>query len=255
MQQKHPVLIFPEANHEYKYILRPLKKGIARIAFGTEFASEQCPNVVIIPVGVYYENYKNAGYSVFLNYGKPIKVSDYKNIYKEKPREALVSLCDDLALQMKDLMVDIQPPEHYQENYEKWMANRSYFRDPLEQFDHDQKLVLEINNEPDKYSSEPKENLKFRNKWRFFLWPVYAFSYISFIIPHLIVKGLLKYLLKDDQFEASVKVSIWFILVPEVIILQAFMIYLLTNLLWVASLYVSLSIIFGYITMKFYFPK
>ena len=156
---------------------------------------------------------------------------------------------------MKDLMVDIQPPEHYDANYKKWMANRSYFRDPWKQFDHDQKLVQEINNQSDKYSSEPKTDSKSPNKWRFFLWPVYAFSYISFIIPHLIVNGLLKYLFKDDQFEASVKVSIWFIFVPEVVILQALILYLLSNLLWVAALYVFLSLIFGYITMKFYFPK
>ncbi len=255
MQHKHPVLIFPEASHEYKCMLRPLHKGIARIAFGTEFASEISPKVIILPVGVHYENYKQAGYNVLINYGKPIKVSDYEDIYKENPKEAMVSLCDNLALQMKDLMVDIQPPERYHDNYEKWMANRGYFRDLWMQFDHDQKLVQEINNEPEKYSSDPNANLKSPRKWRFFLWPVYAFSYISFIIPHLIVKGLLKYLFNDDQFEASVKVSIWFIIAPEALVFQALIIYLLSNLLWVAVLYVFLSLIFGYLTMKFYFPK
>jgi hypothetical protein len=69
------------------------------------------------------------------------------------------------------------------------------------------------------------------------------------------VKGLLKYLFNDDQFEASVKVSVWFIIAPEALVFQALIIYLLSNLLWVAALYVFLSIIFGYLTMKYYFPK
>ena len=86
MRQKHPVLIFPEASHEYKHMLRPLKKGIARIAFGTEFASEISPEVVTIPVGVYYGNYTKAGYNVFINYGSPVKVSDYKKIYEKDHR-------------------------------------------------------------------------------------------------------------------------------------------------------------------------
>jgi len=55
---KNTLILFPEGNHANKRHFRPLKKGLARIAFEAESKNDFNLGLQVIPVGVDYSNYR-----------------------------------------------------------------------------------------------------------------------------------------------------------------------------------------------------
>jgi len=107
-----PICIFSEGNHLGQKRLRPLKKGVCRIAFQAEESTSFKLNLHIVPVGLDYSNYFNAGSDLLVVFGKPIKVSDYSGQYIENPQKAINSLRDAIAEGMRNLIIHI-PEENY----------------------------------------------------------------------------------------------------------------------------------------------
>ena len=52
--------------------------------------------VKIVPVGIDYGNYDKSGRHLIINYGKPISIKDYYELYKEKPAEAMNQIKENL---------------------------------------------------------------------------------------------------------------------------------------------------------------
>ena len=67
-----PFCIFPEGRHSQEPGLLPLRKGIARIAL--KAAEDVDKPVVIVPVGLIYEDYTNFRTSLKVNFGEPMPV-------------------------------------------------------------------------------------------------------------------------------------------------------------------------------------
>jgi 1-acyl-sn-glycerol-3-phosphate acyltransferase len=107
-----PLCILPEGNHEGLKRLRPLKKGIFRIAFQTEESNSFKLNLHIVPVGIDYSDYFNPGADLTVVYGKPIKISDYADQYHENEQKTINTLMNVLAENMRSVMIHI-PEEHY----------------------------------------------------------------------------------------------------------------------------------------------
>jgi len=80
--------IMPEGNQGEQRKLRPLVKGIFRIAFAAQQNSNVQPNVKIIPVGIDYGNLTKFGKHIIINIGKPIEVSEYMQSYAANPVSA-----------------------------------------------------------------------------------------------------------------------------------------------------------------------
>lgn len=240
----HPVLIFPEANHEYKNQLRAIQKGVSRIAFA---ANAKHP-VRIVPVGIQFENYRKAGYPVLVTYGDPIDVADYQKSYTENNQRGHGELINYLQSSMQRLIVDIQH-DQYDVIHRKWISNRSLHSDSIMQLREDQKLVREITSHPEKFDSSTHSPKRSAN-WPFL--PFYILSSILFIIPWA-VTSLTLARMKDDQYIASLKVAIWFFLVPEIILLQGVLIGMISNAV-IALGFITLSLLSGWITIKRYFP-
>ena len=118
IRSKRGLAILPEGSHEGIHRLRQLKKGFARIVFQTEEANNYSLDIKIIPVGLEYENYENFRSTLFVNFGKPISVSDYYNMHKETSVKAINQLKDDLWGKMIPLMVHIESEEYYDLNNE-----------------------------------------------------------------------------------------------------------------------------------------
>jgi len=108
------LVILPEGNHKDERRLRPLKKGFARIAFQTEETGSVEQGLQIVPVGIDYDNYTDCRSRQLINFGEPIKVSDFLKAYQENPAIGLNKIKDYLALHMKPLMIDIESTEYYQ---------------------------------------------------------------------------------------------------------------------------------------------
>ncbi len=108
-----PLCVLPEGNHEGQKRLRQLKKGIFRIAFQAEESTSTPLNLNIVPVGIDYSDYFNAGSDLTIVFGTPIIVPDYLAGFHENEARTINTLMDLLAENMRNVMIHI-PEEHYQ---------------------------------------------------------------------------------------------------------------------------------------------
>lgn len=112
-----PLCILPEGNHDGQKRLRPLKKGIFRISFQAEESVDFNLNLHIVPVGLDYSDYFNAGADLIVVFGTPIRIADYRKEYLENEPKAINTLVNTLSENMKSVMIHI-PEDHYNLIYE-----------------------------------------------------------------------------------------------------------------------------------------
>jgi len=117
LKSNTPLCILPEGNHDGHRRLRPLKKGIFRIAFQSEESNSFNLNLHIIPVGLDYSDYFIAGADLTVVFGTPIKVADYLEQYRENEQKTINTLMHVLAESMRNVMIHI-PEEHYELTYQ-----------------------------------------------------------------------------------------------------------------------------------------
>lgn len=124
------LVILPEGDHAGFRRLRQLKKGICRVAFNADEASDFQMKIKIIPVGLEFTNYQRYRQVLTVVYGKPVEVDEYHELYKESPEKALNELRDRLYNEMKMLMVHIDSKEDYEAIDElRSMVNGQYSDD------------------------------------------------------------------------------------------------------------------------------
>ncbi|MFZ4547814.1 MAG: 1-acyl-sn-glycerol-3-phosphate acyltransferase [Bacteroidales bacterium] len=117
LKSNMPLCILPEGNHEGSKRLRPLKKGIFRIAFQSEESAGFNLNLHIVPVGLDYSNYFEPGADLTVVFGTPIRVADYAESYHQNQQKTINTLMKVLAESMRSVMIHI-PEEHYALTYE-----------------------------------------------------------------------------------------------------------------------------------------
>jgi hypothetical protein len=127
LRKKSPVAIMPEGNHGNKRRLRPLVKGIFRVAFQAQEQFGEQPGVVIVPVGIDYSNYTNFRGKLFLQFGEPIEVNEYYAAYLENQPKTINTIRARLAEEMRKYMIDIQSEDHY----EMYMLLRFVYNDEM----------------------------------------------------------------------------------------------------------------------------
>jgi len=117
LKNKHYLCIMPEGNHGDQRKLRTIVKGIFRIAFQAQEDAGSDPFVKIVPVGLDFGDYVKQNASLFINYGKPIEVSEYWEQYQENNARAINALKARLADELRPVMIDIQNEAHYEAIY------------------------------------------------------------------------------------------------------------------------------------------
>ncbi|MCK5367400.1 MAG: 1-acyl-sn-glycerol-3-phosphate acyltransferase, partial [Cyclobacteriaceae bacterium] len=117
--------IFPEGSHSLLYKMRPLKKGVARIAFMTEEAADFKLNVQIIPIGIHYESHSSTKGRTLVTYGKPINVADYKQTYQQDQNKAFNELLTEISDRVKLLILNIESKD-YDRVYEAYKNKRVF---------------------------------------------------------------------------------------------------------------------------------
>jgi len=114
LRSRNSLVILPEGDHAGFRKLRQLKKGICRVAFQSDEATDFNLKIKIIPVGIEYTNYSRYRQVLTVVYGKPIEVSEFYDLYKESPERALNELRARLSSEMKGNMVHIESEEDYE---------------------------------------------------------------------------------------------------------------------------------------------
>jgi 1-acyl-sn-glycerol-3-phosphate acyltransferase len=138
LRKKCPVAIMPEGNHGNRRRLRPLVKGIFRVAFQAQEQFGERPGVVIVPIGIDYSNYSNFRGKLFLQFGEPIEVNEYWPAYLENQPKTINSLRARLAEEMRKYMIDIRSEDHY----EMYMLLRDVYNDEMRKRTGRQKNTL-----------------------------------------------------------------------------------------------------------------
>jgi 1-acyl-sn-glycerol-3-phosphate acyltransferase len=100
------VLIFSEGGCEKEKRLRPLKKGTVRMAFSAWEKGKT--EISIIPTGINYTHFDEMRSDIFISYGKPIYINDYKAAFEENPAKAYRLANADLSEAIQAEMIIIE---------------------------------------------------------------------------------------------------------------------------------------------------
>jgi 1-acyl-sn-glycerol-3-phosphate acyltransferase len=112
-ENNRTVALYPEGSHLGEKRLRQLKKGAARLALLAEEANGFSHEVFIVPVGLDYSNYYNAGSDLLIVIGDPISALPYREQYIQNPVTAVNNLTNELAGAMTKNIINIDSEVHY----------------------------------------------------------------------------------------------------------------------------------------------
>ncbi len=102
------ICLFPEGNHNHVKHLRTLKKGAARLAFGTLETKGRDLDIQIIPVGLEYSAFNLFRSSLLLNFGAPIPIQDYLEQYEQNAALGITGCVRDMHTRLSDSIIDIK---------------------------------------------------------------------------------------------------------------------------------------------------
>jgi 1-acyl-sn-glycerol-3-phosphate acyltransferase len=106
--------IMPEGYQTLQHKIRPLVKGIFRIAFtGQEKAGKNASSIKLIPAGIDMGDLINPGGHIIMEIGEAVNVADYMQAYRENPATAINQLRADYRQRLKDVTVDYDTDKYY----------------------------------------------------------------------------------------------------------------------------------------------
>ena len=289
LKHKKSLVIFPEGNHSANRRLRPLKKGICRIAFQAEEKGAFNLGLQIVPVGLDYDNFYKFGHTLVVRFGKPISVDPFKALYKQNPSRAYIALKKEIAGRLRQEMIHIDDKAHHdainqlREIYRVRMKdhlNDSLTRRPA-QLQADQKLIEVCQaqcaahpEEATRLARQVKRYLRILDRIRLRVWVFnrrhYAWGPLLSQIPLVVllfpvfVYGLIHNALpfflpvlptrkvKDPQFWSSIKNGVALILFPLFYVLQTITVAVFTNGPWISLAYLISLPATGYLAYHYY---
>ena len=110
----YPFCMMAEGRHNNRHQLLPLVKGMFRIAGETQRQMGNTP-VYIVPVGIDFDEYEQTYANVVVNFGKPIAVQPFMELFDTNEPVALNQMRDTVATAMRQQMYHINSSEHYEE--------------------------------------------------------------------------------------------------------------------------------------------
>ena len=109
----HSLCIMPEGGQGEERKIRPLVKGIFRVAFEAQQQFGELKKVKIIPVGINPADLEKSGKPIIINVGKPIEVSDYIASYLSNPVATTNEIRDELKQRLTDLTLNFETNRYY----------------------------------------------------------------------------------------------------------------------------------------------
>lgn len=273
LENKNILTLFPETTHNDIRQLRILKKGVQRIVFQAEEKNNFNLGVKVVPIGIYFSNYWNFRSDVQVNFGKPIDISEYNEIYRSNPQKAMLALRDRLSDEIIPLIIHIPNNQYYQlfdymrEFYNAKMRKKlSLSCKQEDKFKADQKIIEILNkafeNEPDSIkeleieSKTYQELMKKHNirNWLvdrnqgitalflksiglFIASPLFLYGLINHFIPYYLPQPIRKKI-KDRQFLSSVNYVTGLVLYPVFYLIQFILVWAFTDTWWIKFAYI-----------------
>lgn len=274
MRFGHAVCIMPEGGQGEERKIRPLLKGIFRIAFEAqhEFGDEK--KVKIIPIGIDLGDLNKCGKHIIINIGKPIEVSEYMEIFNENQPVAVNEIRDELKSRLSDLTLDMATSENYEDfetiaeimayeyeegdknenpTYEKFKLKQMAVKKLVEIENSNPELMAELVRLSDLYKTKLKK-LRFKSNVfsrlksdetssaRFFslllTFPVFLFGFITNALPTFVPVWVRKILSNGySGFNSSIQFGLGLIFFPFFYIVQAILFDTLISPNWGITLF------------------
>ncbi len=292
LASKNTLILFPEGNHADKRHFRPLKKGLARIAFEAEKKNDFQLGLQVIPVGIDYSDYRKFRSRATVIFGEPIEMSSFQSLYKENPQKGLRQLNMAIQKGIEPLMIEIP----WMEVYDSIMKHRIVYSERfhmnlgsgekglLPRFDSNKKLISILGNwmekEPEKAAQlnkkadsyfEKLQELNFRDHVVYkapysvlgllfmsigtiLLLPLYLFGLINNYLIFKIPDYYVMANIKDTQFRSSIAYTMAFVLLlPLLYVIQTILVAVFTNGWWIPLLYLLSLIPAGLFSIHYSF--
>ncbi len=254
LENKNPILIFPEGVSEPVHHLFDLKKGLARLAFEVEAKHDFKLGLQVVPVAINYENHFVGGKKVFVNYLAPILISDYKSIYLDRPSRAKRVFLDKVETDLKENLI------HISGDYAKFKER--YWKEIISQSENDKEIIKSVKSTPivgDKFTTKGyRWRLdKYRyNKKRSLISRVFYFIIclpgFIFFLPTILITKLILSKIKDESFYLSITSLCWLIFGVAQTVLASIYIYAEINCK-IFLLSVTIIILVAFITLRNFF--
>jgi 1-acyl-sn-glycerol-3-phosphate acyltransferase len=244
---KHPITIYPEGNHNLRRSVRPLQKGIARIAFST---LDKNPEVElrICPVGINYSAHKKFRSDLFVVYGEPFDVKPFYETYLDNNNQGYIALLAELDKRIRPLTIDMPRGLKYHPTSKSWIKNAWGTWDLKANFENNQKLLKAILEE----EPLPKQKVSDSPKYLKILFaPLWLAMFISNFIAFKFVRTLTKKLAADPAFESSMDLVFGIFLSFIVYLIQACVLMFFTDFT-IASIYFLSIPALNYLLFKIY---
>lgn len=262
------ILIFPEGISRTERNLQKLKTGTARIVLGAEAQNDFKLNVKIIPVGINYSNPHHFKSDVFVNFGVPKSVSEYKDLYLKDETSSVQMLTTEIEVELKKLLVIVNDEKINNLIMQIENLYRSKLRDESKQMDkaiQDFYLSKEIvkaveyiqNGFPQKamnfevkisnYFNRLKQlnlrdtqiransiRIEILNNILYFIlgFPIYLYGYATNIIPFRLSEFLSKKIFVRKDFIGSMKLAFGMFVFLLFYILEIVIFGMLTHWYW-----------------------
>lgn len=244
---KQPLTIFPEGNHNLRRAVRPLQKGIARIAFAV-LDKDPTTDLKIVPVGINYSAHKKFRSDLFVLYGEPFAVKPFYKTYLENKNQGYIELLTELEKRMRPVTIDIPRGLQYRPIAKKWVEHSNGTFDLQESFNDNQKLVKTIIEEKE----IPKRKLSDTHIiFKILFAPFGLFMYISNFISFKIIRTTTKNLAADPAFESSLDLVFGIFLSWVFYGVQALVLGFFTSWSWALYYYLSVPVL-NYFYFKIY---
>lgn len=147
--------------------IKPLKKGIARMAFFTLESMDWKEDIYLQALGTNYTNPGVFRSEALLHYGEKFRLNDFKDLYKDNPTKAILAVMDLVEEQMKLQITCVEDVERCDFHEQIMRLTRkgmnhenSDFSIPLEErFKYSQKLAHWVNAQEDSAIAALKHDL------------------------------------------------------------------------------------------------
>jgi len=239
LSENKTIMILAEGTTIQEKRLRPIQKGPARIAFGA-LEKDDLIDLKIVPVGVNYTYADKFRSHVMFEFGQPISIQDYKEVYKEHSNRAIQLLTKEIENRLKKHVIIINEKEDEELTEKLFVLSRNNQGEPFfpivsrhnTMLCQEKKIATFINNASEKEKKELKEKvdayLKILNQNNLKDWAIaqndtaekpsslmvligflpfvlgYFGNYLPVFIAKLIANKFVIYL----EFMASVKIAV-----------------------------------------------
>ncbi len=254
----HAICIMPEGGQGEERKIRPLVKGIFRIAFEAqkEFGDER--KVKIIPFGIDMSDLVKSGKTLITNIGKPIEIQDYMEQFNENAPIAVNEIKEELRSRLSNLTRDLATSEYYDafetitetvaeeyigedkqkdHNFERFKLKQETAKKLIEIEKNDPELMQELSRLSESYNSLLKK-LHFKTSIfnqsksedtsfaRFIslliTFPVFLFGFITNALPTFLPVWIRKLITVEyEGFHSSIHYALGIFLFPIFYLIQA----------------------------------